>query len=427
MRVKLKKGSGVINFSIPDNMIIDTLTGKDIPALNHEKIKNEIAEGIKESAPLNIIDKKIVVIVPDNTRLWARGDIFVPVIVKTLLDLGVDKNSIKIIIALGTHAEFNHYEFASLVGEFCVSNIEILNSANKNRDRLVYFGKTKKNTDLFFTREACEADHIIIFGGVLHHLIAGFGGGRKYLLPGIAGYDSIQQNHSLAILKTGKPHPMVKQAQLLNNPVSEDMEDAASIFLKNKTCTCVTVAANGAGDIFHAGVGQLNETFNKGCNKLNNACCEKISQKGDFALISAGGHRTDAQLYQATKAIFNAIDAVKENGKILFVAEAKNGVGNKIFGDVLKKYKNSPEKIGAKLVKKFDMPSYVAFRVIDVLKRFDVTLVSDFSKKGTKEFGFKYIDDIDRYINKSLKGKGYIIPFAENILPVVNNSNKSGI
>ncbi|MCP4672669.1 MAG: DUF2088 domain-containing protein, partial [Desulfobacula sp.] len=320
MKVKLKKGSSSINFLIPDNMIIDTLTGKDIPALSREQIKHEITNGIKESAPLNIINKKIVIIVPDNTRLWARGDIFVPVIVKTLMDLGVDKNSIKIIIALGTHADFNRDEFASLVGDFCVSQIEILNSANQNHDRLVYFGKTKQNTDLFFTREACEADHIIIFGGVLHHLIAGFGGGRKYILPGIAGYDSIQQNHSLAIKKDGTPHPMVKQMQLLYNPVNEDMEDAAAMFLRDKTCSCVAVAANGAGDIFHAGAGELKETFKHGCEKLNNACCEKIVKKGDFALISAGGHRTDAQLYQATKALFNAINAVKENGKILFVA-----------------------------------------------------------------------------------------------------------
>ncbi len=420
MRVQLEKGSGSINFLIPDNMIIDTLTGKDIPSLNHGQIKNKIIKGIKKSVPLNIQNKKIAIIVPDSTRLWARGDIFLPVIVKTLLNLGVRAKFIKIIIALGTHADFDRDEFASLVGDFCVSTIEILNSANKNRDRLVCFGKTKQNTALFFTKEACEADHIIIFGGVLHHLIAGFGGGRKYILPGIAGYDSIQQNHSLAIQKDGTPHPMVKQAQLIKNPVNEDMEDAAAMFLKNKTCSYVTVAANGAGDIFHTGAGKLKETFTHGCEKLNNACCEKISKKGDFALISAGGHRTDAQLYQATKALFNAIDAVKENGKILFVAGAKQGIGNKIFGDVLKKYKNYPGKIGAKLVKQFNMPSYVAFRVIDLLKRFDVTLVSDFSQKETEELGFKYIDDIDIYIHKNLKGKGYVIPFAENILPVLS-------
>jgi hypothetical protein len=67
------------------------------------------------------------------------------------------------------------------------------------------------------------------------------------------------------------------------------------------------------------------------------------------------------------------------------------------------------------------MPSYIAFRVIDVLKRFDVTLISNLSKQETLKLGFKYSDDIDKYIKKSLSGKGYIIPFAENILPVMDN------
>lgn len=421
MKVKLEKGRGSIEISISENMIIDVLMGKDIPGLSHEHIKKEISKGIKKTVPLDIHNQKIAVIVPDNTRLWARGDVFVPVIVKTLLDLGVPEKSIKIIIALGTHSDCKQDQFSPLVGPWCAGRIKILNSANKNNDRLVYLGMTHKKTDLYITKEACDADHVIIFGGILHHLIAGFGGGRKYILPGIAGYASIQQNHSLAFLKDGRPHPLVRQAQLSGNPVNEDMEDAASLFFKNKTSSYVAVAANGTGDIFYAGVGPVNEVFKDGCKQLNDVCSAKILQKGDFALISAGGHRTDRQLYQATKALFNAVNAVKENGQILFVAQAQEGIGNTVFGEGLKKYKNNLKKIGEKLVKEFNMPSYVAFRVIDVLKRFDVTLISNFSKIQTEELGFKYTDNIDRYI-KNLKGKGYIIPFAENILPVLDDS-----
>ena len=69
------------------------------------------------------------------------------------------------------------------------------------------------------------------------------------------------------------------------------------------------------------------------------------------------------------------------------------------------------------LVEKFDMPSYVAFRTLDCLKRFKITLVFDFSKPDTESLGFSYTDDPDHYV-KNLKGKGYVIPFAENILPV---------
>jgi nickel-dependent lactate racemase len=421
MKIKLEKGHGPVEISIPGNKIIDILMGKDIPKLSLEHIKNKIAKGIKKSLPSGLENKKIAIIVPDDTRLWARGDIFVPIIVKTLLDQGIPEKSLTIIIALGTHSDMDQDRFSSLVGAFSTKKIKILNSANKNKERLVDLGTTHKKTRLYITKEAWDADHIIIFGGILHHLIAGFGGGRKYILPGIAGYSSIQQNHSLAFLKNNSPHPMVRQAQLLGNPVNEDMEDAASIFFKNKTSSYVAVAANGTGDIFYANVGPINKTFLDGCKKLNHACCANITQKGDFALISAGGHRTDSQLYQATKALFNAVNGVKENGRILFVAQARDGIGNKDFEKALKKYKDHPETLGEKLGKSFDMPSYIAFRLIDLLTRFDITLVSDFSKVQTRELGFNYADNIDLYL-ESLKGKGYIIPFSENILPVLDVS-----
>ena len=418
MKIKLKKNQTTLNITIQSDKILDILTGKDIPGISNDKIKQIISKGIKTHTPEDIKHKKIAVLIPDNTRLWARGDIFVPQIVKTLFDLGVSKDNIKIIIALGTHDDMDKNNFSQLAGTYCTQRVEILNSANKNQDRLVHIGKTYKKTQLYITKEAVEADHIIIFGGILHHMIAGFGGGRKYILPGIAGYDSVQQNHSLAVRKDGSPHPMVRQAKLWGNPINEDINDAADLFLNNKTCTYIAVVPNGTGDLFHADVGPLHKTFMDGCKKVDHACCIDVPQKGDFALISAGGHRVDGQLYQSTKAIFNAANIVKEGGSILFVAGCSQGTGNEAFSSVLSTFKDEPKKIGKELAANFDMPSYVAFRVIDIQKRFNVTLVSDFDEADTKSLGFHYADSIDTYI-RDLKGKGYIIPFAENILPLV--------
>ena len=421
MKVKLEKGLSSVDIDIPDDKVFDILIGKDVPGTGHDQIKEIILNGIKTHAPKGIIHKKIAVIIPDNTRLWARGDIFVPQIVKSLLALGCSKDNIKIIIALGTHDDMDKDQFLKLAGTFCFQNIEILNSANKNTTRLVHIGETCKKTPLYITKEAVEADHIIIFGGILHHMAAGFGGGRKYILPGIAGYDSIQKNPSLAIRKDGSAHPMVRQAKLWGNPINEDLNDAADLFLKDKTCTYAAIAANGTGDIFHADVGPLHQTFMNGCKKLDQACCIKVPQKGDFALISAGGHRADGQLYQSTKAIFNAVNIVKKGGDILFVAGCSQGVGNEIFSSVLTSFKDNSEKLGKELVVNFNMPSYVAFRVMDILKRFNVTLVSDLSESRTRGLGFNFTQTIDNYI-QNLKGKGYIIPFAENILPVLDLS-----
>lgn len=419
MKIKLEQGQTCLDITLPDDKVLDIIMGKDVPALGHDKIKQIISKGIKSHTPADIIHQKIAIIIPDNTRLWARGDVFVPQIVRTLSELGVALENIQIIIALGTHEDMARENFAELAGTYCTQNVSILNSANKDQDRLVHMGKTYKNTHLAFTREAVEADHIIIFGGILHHMAAGFGGGRKYILPGIAGYDSIQENHSLAIRKDGSPHPLVRQAKLWGNPINEDLNEAADLFLKNKTCTYVAIAANGTGDIFHAEVGPLHTTFMNGCKELDRACCIHVPEKGDFALISAGGHRVDGQLYQSTKALFNAVNIVKEGGRLLFVAGCSQGVGNETFASVLKTFKDDPRKIGQELAIRFNMPAYVAFRVIDVLKRFDITLFSAFSKSQTEALGFGYTDTIDDYI-KQLKGKGYIIPFAENILPVLS-------
>ncbi|MCP4723326.1 MAG: DUF2088 domain-containing protein, partial [Desulfobacteraceae bacterium] len=262
------------------------------------------------------------------------------------------------------------------------------------------------------------ADHIIIFGGILHHMLAGFGGGRKYIMPGIAGETSIRHNHSLAIREDGSPHTLVRQAKLAGNPVNEDLTDGAGIFLKNKTACYAAVAANGTGDLFYAAVGDLHDTFMEGCQKLNQACCVQVVEKGDFVLFSAGGHRCDGQLYQATKALFNAVNVVKEGGQILFVAACEQGEGNPVFARMLKKFRKNPDLLGQRLVHDFDMPSYVALRVIDILNRFQVTLASTFDEKKTRELGFEYTDNMNHY-SKNLVGKGYIIPFAENILAQV--------
>ncbi|MCF6246639.1 MAG: nickel-dependent lactate racemase [Desulfobacula sp.] len=418
MKIEFNKGRTVLNLDIPDEKILDILVGKDIPGLGLRKISRIIENGINNHSPKDISNKKTAIIIPDDTRLWARGDIFVPQIVKSLMTLGVPKDNITIIIALGTHSDMDKDTLPKLAGSFCAENIKILNSANKDTRRLSFIGDTRKKTALTITKEAAEADHIIIFGGVLHHMLAGFGGGRKYILPGIAGYDAIQQNHLLAIQKDGSPHPLVRQGILLQNPVNEDMEDAAHLFLKNKTCSYVAIAANGTGDIFHADVGDLDTTFISACSKLTQACCISVFQKSDFAIISTGGHRADTQLYQSTKALFNAINVVKQGGDILFIAGCSKGAGNDQFADTLTNFKHDPGKTGKNLVKKFNMPIYVALRVMDILKRFNVTLYSDFSQQDTLDLGFCFTHDIDHTI-KSLSGKGFIIPFAENILPVL--------
>ncbi len=423
MKFSLEKGRSHLSLEAADRNILGVLEGRDVPALSRSAIKGIIDAGIRNHAPEQIQDKAIAVIIPDDTRLWARGDLFVPAIIDTLIDIGANPGRITIIIALGTHEDIPVEEFAALCGDGTCDRVKVINSAGLNPGRLTPIGTTSRGTPLTITQEAWEADHIIIFGGVLHHMLAGYGGGRKYILPGIAGEAAIQANHSLAIDKNGIPHPMVKQAVSQGNPVSEDMQEGADLLLKDKTHTYVAVAANGRGDIFHADAGGLHTTFEKGCDHLDRACCVDVDQKADFIGFSAGGYRTDGQLYQATKALFNAVNVAKEGADLLFVAGCSQGVGNDIFASALKEFKTRPKALGRQLADSFHMPAYVALRVIDMQTRYSITLVSDLDEVTTRELGFEFAQNPRELINR-LDKKGYIIPFAENILPRVKNTGR---
>lgn len=419
MNIDLEKGRSHVTVDIPDRHLLSVIQGNQVPPLALDRAAAILQKGIHDTAPPGIAGKKVAIIIPDDTRLWARGGLFVPAILQALSDLGVPDNRITVIIALGTHAPIPESRFTLLAGQACAERVRICNSAGLDPSRLTEIGTTSRGTCLTVTREAVDADHIIIFGGVLHHLIAGFGGGRKYILPGIAGYDSIQQNHSLAFDSMGRPHPLVRQAITSGNPVHEDMMEGADLFLKSRTACYAAVAAGGTGEIFYAAAGDLHPTFDRGCAALDRACRVTVPDKGDFAVVSAGGFRTDGQLYQATKALFNIVDVVTDGGAILFVAGCDQGVGNPEFVRALKTYRTCPQDLGKALTRSFHMPSYVAFRLMDLLHRFDVSLVSDLPGDQVRDLGFTPVTNVQAWAT-ALTGNGYVIPFGENILPRVS-------
>ena len=417
MKVNLRLGERQLKLDIADERLLGVIEGRETPSLDLDGIQKIVADGLREAVPADISRRRIGILVPDRTRLWVRGDLIIPMVTETLLGLGVPAEAIRIIIALGTHRAVDPAEFPSLVGR-AWPETEVINSANRDRGRLVSVGTTSRGTRVEITAEVCACDHLIIFSGVLHHLIAGFGGGRKYILPGVAGYESIQSNHRLALLPDGQPHPLVRPGQLAGNPVHEDMEDCRLLFMQERTATLIAVARNARGELFHIGVGPLDEAFAEACRHVDRACRCPVKDAADFALISAGGRRIDGQLYQATKALFNAAEAVRPGGSILFVAEASEGVGNTEFERMLRAHHHEPEALGEQLSESFSMPTYVACRVASILRCYRVILVSSLSRADTESLGFQFPESIDRCV-ADLEGRGYVIPFSENVLPVV--------
>lgn len=239
-------GKGTQKVDLPEEHIIYDLHGKevavekDIAAAALKAIRNPI-----DSKPLAEIVKpgeKIAIVVSDETRL-CYTDQFLPVIVQELNDKGIPDSDIDIVIATGTHRAQTPEEDILVLGEAMVKRFRVHQHDCRDKSNLVYKGTTSRGNKVYINKIVANADKIIATGAVTLHPMAGFGGGRKAIVPGVAGLETINRNHVLALAE--KPgdgcNPDVTTAKLEGNPFHEDLMECVEFvnpdFLLNVVLT----------------------------------------------------------------------------------------------------------------------------------------------------------------------------------------------
>ena len=188
-----------------------------------------------DSAPLKELVKpgeKVCLVISDVTRRWQSPETYIPILVAELESAGIRDEDILIISATGTHRRQTPEEHKGMVTEAVYDRIQVVDHQCTDQENLAYVGTTTRGTPVWLDKRALECDKIILTGGVVYHFMAGFGGGRKSILPGIAGRETIMKNHNLA-LNPGLGHgsnPNVRSANMnASNPVHEDMMEACSL------------------------------------------------------------------------------------------------------------------------------------------------------------------------------------------------------
>jgi nickel-dependent lactate racemase len=191
---------------------------------------------------------------------------------------------------------------------------------------MVFLGTSSNGTPMHVHKAGVEADRIIIISSVEPHYFAGYTGGRKSYLPGIAGYKTIEQNHKLAL------SPEAKALSLEGNPVHEDMMDAIKT-VKQDIFSIMTVLDK-HHRVYAACCGHINDSFHAAIDRANEVFAAPLKEKADI-VVSVVKFPQDIDLYQAQKGIDNAKLALKENGILILVAKCRCGIGGKAFADLL--------------------------------------------------------------------------------------------
>jgi nickel-dependent lactate racemase len=233
---------------------------------------------------------------------------------------GLADNQISIMIGVGAHRRNSEQELAELCSQEVYKRVSIVNHDAYDTANMVELGTTSRGTPVAVNRLVAEADRVILTGGVIYHYMAGFGGGRKSILPGVSSLETIQQNHLLCLTDKvgGGTNASTASGITSGNPMHEDMMETAAFV---KPDFLINVLPNIEGDITEIFTGNWVSAWRQACQMAERIFGVAIEAKADIVIASAGGYPKDINLYQSQKTIDNAVYAMRPGGVAVILAQ----------------------------------------------------------------------------------------------------------
>jgi nickel-dependent lactate racemase len=256
-------GAGEKEFELPAGWRVEVceMAGHDRPKLTAEQIKEAVGKPIG-MAPLREYArgrKEVVIIFDDMTRVTRTAEI-VPHVLEELTAAGIEDRQVRFIGACGCHGAMTRADFEKKLGEETLKRCPVYNHAPY--DNCVYAGTTKRGTKLYINAEVMKCDLKIGIGSIVPHIMAGFGGGGKLVLPGVASYDTIVAFHTPPKDTKGVGGTVTGMGNIEGNPRRQEIDEAAGIVgldmkidaIVNKLGDAVAVFAGEPIQEFEAGL-----------------------------------------------------------------------------------------------------------------------------------------------------------------------------
>jgi len=328
-KLLLKYGQTHFETILPKKNIIQVIEGEEYPQI--ADIPNEVKRALDnpiDSLPLKQLVKRgetVAIVVSDITRAWLKYPQFLPDIIKYLNDKGVKDNDIVIVMALGAHRKHTPEELETLLTKNLVDRIRVIDHDCHDKDQLKYMGDTSFGTKVYLNKHIVGVDKVILTGGVVYHFMAGYGGGRKSILPGISGYTTIQENHLLLLNPQGSLQCLntidCASGKTKGNPMHEDQMEIAAMLNPD---FIFNVVMNPQGQFAGFYAGNYITAWEKACQLVDQIYGIPIEKQADLVIATCGGFPKDLNLYQTSKTMDNASQAVKPGGVIILLSECKD-------------------------------------------------------------------------------------------------------
>jgi len=427
--MKLDYGKEGINITLdPEWNVTVFKPSKQKPIENPiQKIKDSINNPIGSLNLKEIVKKKgkiksVCIIASDATRPVPSHLILEALIVELNI-YGIADKQITILIATGVHRTSHEDELERILGENLKNRIKVVDHIATNDNSLIKIGVIGDNHPVLINKLYYEADLKILTGYVEPHFFFGFAGGRKSVVPGIAGAETIQNNHSAENIAS----PSARFGIYKENPLHKHSIETSK---KVRADFIINVCINEEHKIIQVASGDFEKAHEKLVDFQLKHIFREISNPYDIVICGNGGYPLDLNLYQAVKSMAIGEMAVKKGGTIISVNECADGVG--IGQDKFKELIFSgmtPKEIYEKILnKEIVVPDQWEIQILTrILKKADIYVISKLNENEIGNIGLKYAKTVENAIKNCLRKYGsdasiLIFPNGPQVLPLLKES-----
>ncbi len=320
MKVPLAYGRGSIEVELPEaqTTVIEPTHQAALP--DERAAVFAALDAPVANAPLRaqaFAGKRVTIVHTDITRP-TPNDRLIPWLLDYLEGAGVRREDITLLNGLGTHRPNTRAELEQMLTPAVVATYRCLNHEPENDDACVPFGVTRNGAPVLLNRHLAEADVRIITGFIEPHFFAGFSGGPKGIMPGVAALKTVQSNHGAHNIGDRRATFGVNEG----NPIWEEMRDIA---LRVGPSFLLNVALNERRQITGVFAGDLIAAHRVGTDFVRASAMQKVSHPFDIVITTNSGYPLDMNLYQAVKGMRAAELIVRDGGLVILAAECSEG------------------------------------------------------------------------------------------------------
>ena len=328
MHVDLRYGKGSFRLPLDADWDVTVIRKPEMPVLSDpdEAIRTALARPVN-AHPLaqEARGKKTACILVCDITRPVPNKLFLPPMVRTLIEAGIPASGITIMVATGLHRPNEGDELAELIGDdWVMRTVRVVNHFARSEDDHVDLGPTSRGTPVKLDRRFVEADVRIATGLVEPHFMAGYSGGRKVIAPGIAHKDTITTFHSARFMG----HPRAANCVLDGNPLHEEQLE---IMKKLGPALSLNTVIDEHRRLSFVNFGEVVQSHLNAVEFVRLYAEVPVDRRFGTVVTSAAGYPLDKTYYQTVKGMVAPVSILEPGGDLLIVSECAEGMGSQEY------------------------------------------------------------------------------------------------